>query len=275
MSYFSDQFDSDAREMMLNYRNLKYNRYPNPTDFGTVLESLVTDFLAKYLPQSLSVARGYIVNDRNNKSRQQDVIIYDPYNYTLMRDTNGINLFPIESVYCTVEVKSCFRSSTLENANKNAKSVKKLSGTTLLIEKNTGYVDSVDRFGSTIFSTIFTFDHEPKKITTCASHFFKHGTDLDYGIILNLGCFCYIDKFNTIENPDKAIVKTTTAPDRDTAEYMILRPKEEENTGFCLAMWIAHIVDHSKEYEDQKGKYNLLNYIKIPESGYEYEIVGF
>lgn len=86
-------------------------------------------FFKRYLPQSLGVTSGQVVDSTGQLSRQLDVIIYDlartPILFT--SDEDGHQLVPVEGVIAVVEVKSHVNPSDMESVVRNMLSVKRLS----------------------------------------------------------------------------------------------------------------------------------------------------
>ena len=104
------------------------------TDTGNVTEHAVREFLVSLLPAKYSVGVGEVINaegikpDRTDQSQQKDVVIYDQYLNTILGwDSSNTSLFPVESVYGVLEVKtSISRKAALNKAMEQAMEVKKL-----------------------------------------------------------------------------------------------------------------------------------------------------
>lgn len=73
---------------------------------GRECESILKLFLTRYLPKKYSVGSGLIISkDKNLKSKQVDVILYDRINSPLIAFYESLELLPIECVYSGIEVK--------------------------------------------------------------------------------------------------------------------------------------------------------------------------
>lgn len=70
----------------------------HPGEKGTSFEEVFRKFLRQYLPKSLAVANGFIVNSYGNKSRQIDVIIYDAAKTPIFFENGERRIVPIECV---------------------------------------------------------------------------------------------------------------------------------------------------------------------------------
>jgi hypothetical protein len=83
------------------------------TNVGNVAENAVRRFLRSILPERYSIGVGEAIAPngglplRVEQTQQKDVLIYDPYGSTAFGwDESGINLFPVESIYGVIEVKT-------------------------------------------------------------------------------------------------------------------------------------------------------------------------
>ncbi len=93
---------------------------------GTSLEDIVKEFLREYLPNSLAISGGEIV-DTDGNSKQLDIIIYDKAKTVKLYGDNNIKVIPIECVYAVIEVKASISSeSDIDGIIKNMESVRKL-----------------------------------------------------------------------------------------------------------------------------------------------------
>jgi hypothetical protein len=93
---------------------------------GDAREVLVREVLSTFLPKSLQIGTGQIIDGRRNHSRQIDVVIYDS-RFPVFRTLGTQDIFMLEGVLATVEVKSSLNASTLRTALSNCASVKQLS----------------------------------------------------------------------------------------------------------------------------------------------------
>lgn len=109
----------------------------NPTK-GETREDLLIDYLERLLPFKYAITRGIIISansrlsDSTSQSKQQDIIIYDRLNcprlFKPTRDKEEAqNCIPIESVLCTIEVKSNLTSEEINDAYEKYASVNTLA----------------------------------------------------------------------------------------------------------------------------------------------------
>lgn len=88
---------------------------PHAGERGANDEERCKAFLSKVLPRRYSIGTGFVVSSDKTKpiSPQQDIVIYDDLlNAPLHRELSA-SVFPIETVYATVEVKGRLRQSDL------------------------------------------------------------------------------------------------------------------------------------------------------------------
>jgi len=96
---------------------------------GTRVEKEVRQFLLDFLPERYQYSSGIVIDnsgDECDRSRQEDILIIDRFfNPKLFLDEEP-SIYPVEVVYCGVEVKTSVDSSGLKKAIENIVSLKKL-----------------------------------------------------------------------------------------------------------------------------------------------------
>lgn len=102
------------------------------TEMGQKREDIVKDFLTNNLPPVVRVEQGEVFDMRGNISRQVDVVISDSRQLALRSKLQ--NLFPVESVIGTCEVKTELERERLKEAVLNVQSVKRLGLNNAAIE---------------------------------------------------------------------------------------------------------------------------------------------
>ncbi len=95
---------------------------------GEAAEESVRSFLRHYLPSSLSVTKGQIIDCRGVSSRQTDVIVYDTARTPILftSDEGGHQLVPSEGVLAAIEVRSYVRPHDVSSILANMASIKTL-----------------------------------------------------------------------------------------------------------------------------------------------------
>lgn len=92
---------------------------------GDSRESFIRDILKRFLPNNIIIGSGQIVDDKGNKSKQIDIIIYRN-DFPILRTFGSSDVYLIEGVISTIEVKSQLNEETLYQALENGKSVRNL-----------------------------------------------------------------------------------------------------------------------------------------------------
>jgi hypothetical protein len=95
-------------------------------DRGEFRERIIEEFLRPYLPRCYGVGSGEVFSVDGASSRQLDIVLFDTvFSNVLFRDKQN-SLFPCESVYGVIEVKSNLTSGELDSAIQNISSLKRL-----------------------------------------------------------------------------------------------------------------------------------------------------
>ena len=108
---------------------------------GTYRENTLKKFLSEgRLPTRYGIGTGEIVGPVHNVSRQSDLIIFDSLNgISLIYDENT-QVYPIECVAGTIEVKSTLNKGEFIKSLENIKSVKKLAPRETTTKTLSGFV---------------------------------------------------------------------------------------------------------------------------------------
>jgi hypothetical protein len=93
---------------------------------GDAREVMIKDFLMRFLPSSLVVGTGQLIDSKGSLSNQIDIVIYRS-SFPIFRTLGSSDVFLLEGVVATIEVKSTLSRSELNNAVDNCVSVKSLS----------------------------------------------------------------------------------------------------------------------------------------------------
>lgn len=96
---------------------------------GASAEDTFRSFLRDYLPRSVDISPGVLVDARGNVSRQLDVIISDAAKTPVFFKNGEDRVIPVECAYAVIEVKSRLDAKELEGAFKNMLSVRNLEKT--------------------------------------------------------------------------------------------------------------------------------------------------
>lgn len=81
--------------------------FRSPTDIGEIRAESIRNFLESLLPATYSVGVGEVIDSHGGHTHEQDVVVYDNASCSVFAWPNSpLHLFPIESVYAVIEVKS-------------------------------------------------------------------------------------------------------------------------------------------------------------------------
>lgn len=94
---------------------------------GDNREDAFVDFLSDYLPKKYGTGRGEVISSNNDISGELDIVIYDNDHCPLLLKSPSHSLYPIESVYGAISMKSHLDSEELNDAYQNIVSLKKIA----------------------------------------------------------------------------------------------------------------------------------------------------
>ena len=96
------------------------------TLLGAIREGVIRDILEGFLPLSVEIGTGQVIDSLGVSSNQLDIIIAES-NAPAFRFEGGVSAFLYETVLATIEVKSMLYHDKLHEALDNCKSVKDLT----------------------------------------------------------------------------------------------------------------------------------------------------
>ncbi|WP_243371117.1 DUF6602 domain-containing protein [Geotalea sp. SG265] len=102
---------------------------------GDARESFIRDVLERFLPSNVVVGSGQIADSKEGLSKQIDIIIYRN-DFPVLRTFGSGDVYLIEGVIATIEVKSALTKRNLIEALENGKSVRNLLPTILISSLN-------------------------------------------------------------------------------------------------------------------------------------------
>jgi len=96
---------------------------------GARVESEVRKFLLEFLPKRYEYGSGIVIDSSGSevdRSKQEDILVLDKFfNPRLFLDEEP-NIYPVEVVYCGIEVKTSIDADGLREAISNIASLKRL-----------------------------------------------------------------------------------------------------------------------------------------------------
>lgn len=93
---------------------------------GEFREQIITELLRPFLPNAYGLGTGQIFDQFDNSSNQIDIVFYDSIYSNVLFKNRKNNLFPAESVYGEIEIKSHLSTDELNSSIDNIASMKKL-----------------------------------------------------------------------------------------------------------------------------------------------------
>lgn len=103
---------------------------------GSHREDVLRKFLSEgRLPKQYAIGNGEIISSYSQTSKQTDLIIYDLNKSIIFEATDTLQIFPIESVYGVIEVKSKLSKAKLKEGLDNIKSIKEIYTSTTVTKK--------------------------------------------------------------------------------------------------------------------------------------------
>ena len=87
---------------------------------GELREIFLKGLLEDFLPNYLSVGSGVIINNQGDQSHATDIVIYDNRILPPLLNSGDLNVYPIEALVSTIEVKSFLNLPALKSSDKKA-----------------------------------------------------------------------------------------------------------------------------------------------------------
>lgn len=118
-------FKNISKQLNLDFKNSKQiNHNGNKGDYR---EGQLYKFLSEKLPKKYGIGSGEIISSCKQVSKQSDIVIYNQIDSVPLFTSSTVQVFPIESVYGIIEVKSELSKEKLLEGLNNIKSVKNLN----------------------------------------------------------------------------------------------------------------------------------------------------
>jgi len=187
-------FDEVAERMRLDLR-MPRKAIEHHGLKGEAFENTFREFLRQYIPSSLDVSTGFLVDSTGEISKQLDVIISDAAKTPIFYYSGKIRVIPVECAYAVIEVKANLNSCELNKCFENMKSVRSLKKTAHF--KSKGELYQVMMYGEIwTFWPInyYVFAYDSIGLKTLADHIIrKHQAD-KLPCHLRIDTVCVLDK---------------------------------------------------------------------------------
>lgn len=256
--YLNHALQAQAESMIYRWHQLNNDPVCNPTDKGEQLEFVVSSFLEGFLPRRFGVNKGYIVGADGQKSRQQDVIIFDALSGISVATPESQRVYPIEHVLATIEVKARLDREQLDRCEKNQSTVKAFPwGTMLKINQQSGAIEEIEAFGSQVSCIGFFFE---TSLSACdvANAVRELAPSLDYIIVLGRVSVCYA-KVRDLK--DGHHVLSTAAYRSDEYDHVaVLEVDAEQEAGAQLTLFLQDFTAFLAKSANSRGRFTFVSY---------------
>jgi len=118
-------FSAAARKLRQDFSELSAT-IPHRGVKGDEAVRLVRSFLNDHLPKRFNASSGFIIDRRDQVSKQTDVVVYDALNCPVYRTSDEAGIFPADNVAAVVEVKSRLDGEKFAEAAENIRAAKSL-----------------------------------------------------------------------------------------------------------------------------------------------------
>lgn len=169
----------------------KISNIHHPTDKGENRVCILKQFLENYLPRRYSIGNGEIIDSHDVCSRQCDIVIYDELNCPKLLNEKSSQVFPSESVYAVIEVKSSLDNKSLGESIENIKSVKSLSKESVLSKQLAPNVSSKGTQNPKTLGLVFAYTSN-MELESITKMFSKLNKEVEMEHRINM--ICVLDK---------------------------------------------------------------------------------
>lgn len=194
---------SDAAKVLR--AEFEYVRTTNPHsgEKGAEAEEIVKKFLNNHLPQRFRAASGVVIDERNQLSKQTDVIVYDALASAVYRAADRMQIVPANVTAAAIEVKSSLTKDELRDAYEKIASVKSLEKTAIGAMDRPTTRTGLDTIGT--MGVVFGFDSDTS-LAALAKNARELNTEFesflwpDMIVVLDKGIVTYAVQWPGIEN---------------------------------------------------------------------------
>lgn len=186
--------NSIAKKMEIDYENFT-KQVEHKELRGRVREIVIKHFLKQYLPPALGVEGGEIVSSRGDVSKQMDVVVFDCFRCPVLIREDEVHVFPVESVYAVIEVKSFLDSNELLDCVDKIYSAKRMPKEAYVEQK--GIVHTTELYGREFqsFPTLgFAFAFDSLELETLTANLAAINSKKNIGLEDRIDAICILKK---------------------------------------------------------------------------------
>ncbi len=216
-------FDEVSKKMRLDLRMTR-EAIEHRGLKGEAFENTFREFLRQYIPRSLDVSTGFLIDPTGKISKQLDVIISDAAKTPIFYYSGSIRVIPVECAYAVIEVKANLNTCELNRAFENMKSVRALKKTAYA--PSAGDVRNLRKLYGQVCEiwpiNYYIFAYDSIGLKTLANHIIrKHQADklpchsrIDAVCVLDKGVICNRradGKIDALPEPGSEIIYNLTS----------------------------------------------------------------
>ena len=197
-------FDEVANQMRSDIEKAR-SALKHPGLKGEAFEETFRTFLRNYLPRSLDVSTGILVDAHGASTRQLDAIVSDTARTPIFYASGQVRVIPVECAYAVIEVKAKLDTGELERVFENMGSVRSLQKTAFykyegpIVHSQFMYGTSWDIWPINYY--VFAYDSVDLK--TVADYIQQYHKSKDLPVHQRIDTVCVLDK-GVVCNQDAA-----------------------------------------------------------------------
>jgi hypothetical protein len=123
---YRDRLDTNIKRCLTEAHNSSALDHPGLV--GTVRQLFINDLLTPLMPDGVHIGTGKITDSEGRLSAETDIIVYDRRSVPPLMYDQKLGVFPIESVYYAIEVKSTLTSAEFESSIEKGRKLRALRG---------------------------------------------------------------------------------------------------------------------------------------------------
>lgn len=129
-SRVANHYSRRVQQILSRFNDIREQIQKNEGVKGARVENEVRKFLLEFLPDKYKYGSGIVIDSSGgecDRSKQEDILIIDKFfNPKLFLDEEP-TVYPVEVIYCGIEVKTSTDETSLKNAIENIASLKRLN----------------------------------------------------------------------------------------------------------------------------------------------------
>lgn len=254
-----------AKKLKIDYKEIT-SKINHNGEKGSAREEVLKKYLSDFLPLKFTVGNGLIIDSNEKQSSQQDFIIYDAFESPLMLKMQSLQVVPIESVYCGIEVKSRLTKRELQKCINNIKSVRSLEKC-CLNNSAIRYENANNTIGF-----VFAYSSDSKLDTI-----YQNLVELNKDILPEhqISCICILDKGLILNVSKSGMNQLELYPNNDSV--LACSENKLENNLYLFYLLLLQHLNYMKllppdliRYAQKQNAFNIRPHMKtelLPDDG--------